>query len=219
MISDITFTRFNLEIPKQMMLSVISQKYPDLVFNILSLLPLGQEIGSCSLQIKGKSMMHDREKVLEDMQKFNLKTIILGNIPGYILLNLQIGDPWFLQTIIRLELMLHYPLQIRNGIISLQLIANRMKIDHLFSELDKNKIDYDLREITFYRPAHLLTPKQDNVLTDALKLGYYEIPRNISLSELAKKYKISPSALSGTFRRIEKKLGNDYLKRKNDQKV
>ena len=201
-----------------MMLSAISRKYPDLTFNILSLLPLSSNVGSCSLQIKGKSLVHYREKIMGDMDAFNLKSIILGNIPGYLLLNLQIGDPWILATIIRLELMIHYPLQIKNGIISFQLIADRKKIDNLFTEFDKKKIDYDLREISFYKPKHLLSPKQEEILTDALDLGYYEIPRGISLSELAKKKGISPSALSERFRRIEKVLAKDYVKKTTEHK-
>ena len=41
--------------------------------------------------------MHYREEILQDMNGFNMKTKVLSNIPGYILLNLQIVDPWILQ--------------------------------------------------------------------------------------------------------------------------
>ncbi len=208
----IAFTRFKLEIPEGKILRRISKEYPDLSFNILSLLPIGKKTGSCSLQIKGKSLIDYRKKLIQLIKSFDLKAVILGNIPGYILLNLQIKDPWILEAIIKIELMIHYPLEIKNGFISFQLISDRKKIDNLFDEFDTKKLDYNLIEIGYYRPETLLTPNQDQVLKDAVKLGYYEIPREISLTNMAKKYNISASALSETFRRIDKKLAQYYLR-------
>ena len=211
--SNIVFTKFSLRIPEDKNLSVISKKYSEMSFNILSLLPLGENMGSCSLQIKGKSLRRYRTEIVDVFNSFDIHVVVLGSISSYILLNLQIHDVWILKTIIGLQLMLHYPIELKNGVISFQLISDRKKIDHLFAKFDDKRMDYTLKEIGMYRPKNLLTEKQEGILRDALDFGYYEIPRKISLSDLAKKYGISPSALSETFRRIEKKLGQDYKKR------
>ena len=50
-----------------------------------------------------------------------------------------------------------------------------------------------------------LTKKQKYVLKIAIIEGYFEIPRRITLTELALKLKIHKSSLSGIMRRIQDK--------------
>ncbi len=56
-----------------------------------------------------------------------------------------------------------------------------------------------------------LTKRQREILIKAIEEGYYEYPRKITLSELAKKLNMSKGALSDILKRIESKLIKAYF--------
>jgi hypothetical protein len=58
-----------------------------------------------------------------------------------------------------------------------------------------------------------LTKKQEQLLSAALALGYYDIPRKVGTRELASTFGISPRAASEMVRRIHKKLAETYLRK------
>lgn len=57
-----------------------------------------------------------------------------------------------------------------------------------------------------------LTPEQREALVKALQQGYFEIPRRISMEELAKELDISHQALSERFRRGYQRLVDEELR-------
>jgi hypothetical protein len=57
----------------------------------------------------------------------------------------------------------------------------------------------------------LLTPRQAKVLEEALRRGFYEQPRRVSLTRLAKALGISPVALGRLLRRAEGSLARRFL--------
>jgi len=79
--------------------------------------------------------------------------------------------------------------------------------------LDAQKIKYSIKSVGYFRPIPLLTKNQIDILNLAVKLGYFEIPRKITLTNFAERLEISPSALSETMRRINYKLAKNYLYR------
>ena len=57
----------------------------------------------------------------------------------------------------------------------------------------------------------ILTEKQEDALVMAYKLGYYSVPRKISIDELASNLNCSKSTLSVILREAERKLVFNYL--------
>ncbi|MCK5343373.1 MAG: helix-turn-helix domain-containing protein, partial [Candidatus Heimdallarchaeota archaeon] len=71
--------------------------------------------------------------------------------------------------------------------------------------------DISIKQIGKYSASPILSSRQSEILTKALSNGFFEIPRRISLSDFAINLGISATALSGNLRRIQKKLGENYL--------
>ncbi len=207
--ADVVLTRFKLDIPEEKWLSVISRKYNDMIFLILSLMPLESSLGNCLLQIRGKNVEDHISYIISSLG--DLEHEILGKTREFVLINIKMTDPWILNNINKFQLMLHYPLTIREGKIEFELISTRDKIDSLFNALENRELNIELQNIMRYTPQTILTPRQEEVLQKADDLGYYNIPRDISLSHLAKKLGISPSALSELLRRTESRLAKVYL--------
>ena len=120
-------------------------------------------------------------------------------------------DPWILDKIVETGIPLQYPIEIKNGVASIELITERNKIDMFLQELEHMEIDYTIKSIGRYQNFPLLTDIQKNLLTEAYNRGYFEIPRNLSLTGLAKELNISASSTSETLRRIFKKLSEQYF--------
>lgn len=60
------------------------------------------------------------------------------------------------------------------------------------------------------RPRRLLTPRQEEVLARAVAEGYYRVPRDITLVQLARKCGVSTSSLSEILRRAEGRVIQSY---------
>ena len=76
--------------------------------------------------------------------------------------------------------------------------------------LKEHGIKAETKEVSSARHGGMLTPRQREIILAAVKAGYFEFPRKISLSELAEKLSIKPSTLSEILRRAEDKMTRYY---------
>ncbi|MHA1775437.1 MAG: helix-turn-helix domain-containing protein [Promethearchaeota archaeon] len=208
---DIVHTNFHFQIPKGKILSKLSLFYPQLKFELLSLLPLPfpDKMGMSLIQIKGPNLTQFVEN-LAQMLKSSQYTI-LHNLTENLLLNLYMKDPWFLLTIIKTNIILKYPIIVQDNRIYVDLIAERQKIDQLFDEFESHHVEYSVRHIGRFSQSPILSSKQEYVLKVLLKNGYFEIPRARSLSQIANELKVAPASLSEMIRRIFKNLCTNYF--------
>ena len=68
-----------------------------------------------------------------------------------------------------------------------------------------------LKAVKFNAKGKLLTKNQEKTLWLALKMGLFNYPRGIGISQLSRKIGVSPSTLSETIRRGIRKLLEEYF--------
>ncbi|QEE17149.1 helix-turn-helix domain-containing protein [Promethearchaeum syntrophicum] len=210
MSEEIVQLNFSILVPPKKWLSKFSLLFPQLQFNLMSMVPISKNQGNLLLQIKGLKLNQFWEKFTKTSEKINYNLIFQDK--NSILMNILMGDPWILQTIFDAQLLLQFPFLLMNGKIFLQLVGSRKKIDELFSSnAHWKEIDISIKKIRKYCPDSLLTPRQFEILNQSLNNGFFDIPRKKSLSVLAEEIGISPSALSENIRRINKKLAEHYI--------
>ncbi|RQG89039.1 bacterio-opsin activator [Natrarchaeobius halalkaliphilus] len=92
---------------------------------------------------------------------------------------------------------------------------DRDALCNAYDRLVDRDINADLRRVTDVtdtaEPETRLTPQQREALEAALEYGYFEIPRRISMEELAAELGISHQALSERFRRAYETLVDEEL--------
>ncbi|MEY7849948.1 helix-turn-helix domain-containing protein [Natrarchaeobius sp. A-rgal3] len=92
---------------------------------------------------------------------------------------------------------------------------DRDALCNAYDRLVERDINADLRRVTDVseaaEPDTRLTPEQREALEAALEYGYFEIPRRISMEELAAELDISHQALSERFRRAYETLVDEEL--------
>ncbi len=123
--------------------------------------------------------------------------------------------PTFLPVAKRLRLMRQFPFPIQAGVATWTIVGTEPKIRRLIERLRAARIRLDVEAL---RPGsrealtERFTARQQEVLSEAVRLGYFEVPRRITLTELAAKLRIAASTLSVTLALIEKKLVDAHVR-------
>ncbi len=213
MSQDIVQIKLSIDIPQDKWLATFNKKYPELNFQILSNFLIGENTGITSFQIRGASVKQFISDFKDSLAKKTSQILFEGE--NLVILNVKEVDPWILNTLVKTELLVSYPVLVKRGKIRMEAITNRSKVDKFLTQLKKKDIGAKIERIGYYYKSTLLTQRQNEIVNLAYEKGFFNIPRNISLSLFAKDLKISKSALSETLRRIFKKLANNYLNSSN----
>ncbi len=91
------------------------------------------------------------------------------------------------------------------------LAPRRSAVEDLVNTLRRRGIRVELVSIRTMKGSGGLTDRQERVISLAFQLGYFEFPRKINLSDLAKKLGISKAALSETLHTGEEKVLHAYF--------
>ena len=209
MSQDIVQIKLRIDIPKDKWLAKFNKKYPELNFHILSKFLINDKTGITLFQINGRSIKQFISDFKENLAKASSQILFKGE--DLVILNIKVVDPWILNTLVKTELLILYPILVKEGKIRIEAVTNRYKVDQFITQLEKKEIKATIESIGYYYKSTLLTSRQNEILNIANINGYFEIPRRISLSEFAKTLNISKSALSETMRRIYKRLAENYL--------
>jgi predicted DNA binding protein len=205
-----SLARIKIKFPEKIWISELFKSFPDARMEIQYFLPydLENSIGNSIIEVTHYdlkniiNLIEDHESVLEfsileqedNRMKFNVKT----------------HDPYLLYALIKCGVLVDFPVNVRQGNAYWRLIASRDRIDQLLTIFDDRKIDYELLRIgnspyNLEDEVHKLTLEESNVLNEAINRGFFEIPREISLEDLANHLGKSKSALSVMLRKIIKK--------------
>jgi predicted DNA binding protein len=81
----------------------------------------------------------------------------------------------------------------------------------LTEDLRKQGVGFRVEEVVRLRRVWSLTDRQEQLLTAALELGFYDVPRKVDLRELARLFNVSPRAMSEALRRAHKRIVSQVL--------
>jgi predicted DNA binding protein len=209
MLQDIIQVKLEIFIPNEKWLFKFSNNYPELHFQILSSFLMEKNRGITLFQIKGHSI---QDFLLEFTETFVKNTYhILYESTDLAIFNIKTEEAWIIDALTRTELLIFYPITVREGKINIEAITERNKVDHFLNILEEKSIKFSIAYIGYYHRPAILTPKQKKILNIAYNIGLFDIPRKIKVSDLAKNLKISPSAVSEILRRITKRLARNFI--------
>jgi predicted DNA binding protein len=205
-----SLARIKIKFPDKIWISELFKNFPDVRMEIQYFLPydLENSIGNSIIEVVHYDLknvidlIRDHESVLE----FSL----LEQEDNRVKFNVKTYDPYLLYALIKCGVLVDFPVNVRQGNAYWRLIASRDRIDQLLTIFDVRKIDYELLRIgnspyNLEDEKYQLSLEESNVLSKAIDLGFFEIPRKISLEDLANHLGKSKSALSVTLRKIIKK--------------
>lgn len=101
--------------------------------------------------------------------------------------------------------------EFRRGNVKIALIGTVKQLKRTLENLDKSNMHFRILSVTdpkfaYDSPINGLTEKQRRVLTNAFKLGYYDLPRRIDSQQLANRLKLKTATLVVHRRKAERRI-------------
>ncbi|KKN35300.1 hypothetical protein LCGC14_0784950 [marine sediment metagenome] len=205
-----SLARVKIKFPDQLWISEVFRKFPDIKMEIAHFLPydLEKSIGNSIIEI----MHYQVDQVIELIQNHPsvYEFSVLEKEENKIRINVKTKDPFLLYAIIKCGVLVNFPVRVQEGFAYWRLVSSRDRIDRLLSIFEEKKINFQLLRIgnspySIEDNKNKLTLDESNILETAISLGFFEVPRKISLEELANRLGKSKSSLSVMLRKIIKK--------------
>ncbi|HUW91000.1 MAG TPA: helix-turn-helix domain-containing protein [Candidatus Nanopelagicaceae bacterium] len=205
-----SLARIKIKFPDQLWISEIFKKFHDVRMEIEYFLPYDFEnsIGNSIIEI----FHYNIDLIIEEVKnhKSVIEFSILEKDENRVKFNVKTKDPFLLYAIIKFGVLINFPVRVRDGYAFWRLVSSRESIDKLLTLFDQKGFDYSLLRIgtspyNIDDDKNKLTLDESTILNKSISLGFFEIPRKISLEELANVLGKSKSSLSVTLRKIIKK--------------
>ncbi len=199
-----------IKFPDQIWISEIFKKFHDIRMEIINFLPydLEKSIGNAVIEI----MHYDLDSVIQVIKNhFSVfEFSVLEREENKVKFNVKTKDPYLLYGVIKCGVLVNFPVSVREGYAYWRLVSTRERIDELLTLFENKNINFELLRIGnspygLDEDKSKLSLEESKVLDKAINLGFFEVPRSISLEELANKLGKSKSALSVMLRKIIKK--------------
>ncbi|MFB6283326.1 MAG: helix-turn-helix domain-containing protein [Halobacteria archaeon] len=192
-----------LKLPEDTWISQISRGHSTGDFRVLAALAKDSK-GAGLLEIQSDEI----DEINKEIQSHReIETVeILESRSEHCLLQFETTNPLLLFAAQESGVPLETPLSIKDGEALWQLNLPRRKLSDLTDQLDNFGIEYEVEYVKETQIESLLTERQRKLVEKAIAEGYYETPRDASLTEVADSLGMAKSTCSEILHRAESKI-------------
>ncbi len=197
--------QLSVRLPRRHWLRDLSERHPTIRFEVLDRLP-----------VDARTMMFDvrhaskRDLVPELRRRASIVSVESHGIEAEgQRLRVFARGPTLVPLHQRLRLARQLPFSVRRGTATWTVIGPAARVRRLLEHLSRRALDpriVSLRRGPAPPYRATLTSRQRELFRRAWTAGYYEVPRRVSLSELARRSGVATSTLSVTLARAERRL-------------
>ncbi|MFX1456259.1 MAG: helix-turn-helix domain-containing protein [Promethearchaeota archaeon] len=206
----LSLTKIKLKVPEEKWISEIFDSFPDTELDILNFFPYDFEtnIGNVIMEIRHYKVKQILEML--EQQPSILELNILNMKENRVKINVKTTNPYLLFIVIKFGAIVEFPIRVRDKYTIWTLISTREQLNNVLTLYEEFGIKYSILQIV-NPPLEVgddvngLSFEESQILNTAIKLGFFEVPRKISLVELANKLGKSKSWTSELLRKIIKK--------------
>ncbi|UPV75365.1 helix-turn-helix domain-containing protein [Halorussus limi] len=201
--------KLHITLPEDVWISEVSTAHPDAEFRVLAAFP-AEDTGVGLLEISADDLpavvaaMDEREDITRlDLQQASEESALV---------EFETTAPLLLFSVQESGLPLELPFTIRDGRASVELTASRDRLSAFTTQLRAFGMEFDVEYVReMINSESLLTQRQRELLHTAVEEGYYDTPRECSLTELAEVAGVAKSTASETLHRVEEKIVKEYV--------
>ena len=206
-----TQARLVVDIKKGPWIADVSREHPEADFKVLAALP-GDGPGFALVWITAESV----EEVLQSMRSHPSMTdmSVVQKTDHEATVQLETSAPDLLIAAKRSGLPIEMPVEIQDGEATIDVTGAHERLSAFGEHLEAIGLEFDVQFIQErLQPSQLLTDTQRALLLTAVELGYYDTPRECSLTELAEHVDLAKSTCSETLHRAEEVVIKDYVEK------
>lgn len=196
--------KFALEVPPNTWMAEVSTSFPDTRFRLLTGIQNGDEAVELGETVGGETRRADaalaaHPDILDHERLYAGDERVLGR---YRTTELAMYE--FLQAA---SVPPQFPVVVQRGWTEFEVTAPRERLREIDTMLDDSGLTHEVRGVADRTdPESLLTDRQRSLLRTAVREGYYAVPRECTLTELAQQAGVDKSTASGVVRRGEGRL-------------
>ncbi|MBO4249100.1 helix-turn-helix domain-containing protein [Halomicrobium sp. IBSBa] len=198
-----------LTIPEEVWIGSLSRSFPDAEFRILAAVP-GEESGVGLTEITADELV----AILGEMDETEAVTSleILQRWEDTALVQFETSDPLLLFPVQGSGIPLEMPFTLSDGEARWEITAPQERLSALGQQLEEFGIPFHVERVSQHvETEQLLTGSQLELIQAAVENGYYDTPRDCSLTELASEVGIAKSTCSETLHRAEEKIVKEFV--------
>ena len=200
--------KLSIELPDQVWVGALSRAHPETTFRVLSALPAG-ETGVGVVEIVGSAVGQITAEMDDSPDLVSAE--VIQRTDDRVVVQFETTEPTLLMTLRESGAPLELPMEIRNGTAELEVAASADRISALADQLRTVGLTYDLRRLDRSPdPPEVLTETQRDLLLRAIEAGYYDTPRECSLTALADRVGKARSTVSESLHRAEGKALKEF---------
>ncbi|WP_115863444.1 helix-turn-helix domain-containing protein [Halorussus litoreus] len=201
--------KLHITLPENVWIHQVSSAHPDAEFRVLAAFP-AEETGVGLLEITAENLppvvgdIDDRDDIVRlDLHQASEETALV---------EFETTEPLLLLSVREAGLPLELPFTIRDGEAEVEITAARDRLSAFTSQLEAFGMTFDVEYVReLVNSESLLTDRQQELLDAAVEAGYYDTPRECSLTELAEQAGVAKSTASETLHRVEEKIIKEYV--------
>jgi len=206
--------KLRLDIPDEVWVGELTRKYPAATVRILAALS-DEDAGVGLAEIAAE----DPKSLVQDMERAEDVTAVdtLKYSDGEVLVQFETTMPLLLLPARDSGVPLEMPFRIQDGTATWEVTAPSERLSELGSQLETFGISFTVDYVQQrLNEEQLVTERQRRIVKTALEAGYYDTPRDCSLTELADQLDIAKSTASETLHRAEEKIIKHYAEQFQD---
>jgi len=201
--------RFRMALPEDIWVRQVSTSFPDATLRLLTGVPKGDR----ALEL-GEVRAENARTVASDIRAhpdiFEFDQVYAGD--RRVIARYEADEKGLYEFLWESSLPPEFPIVVENGDMEFDLTATQEQFDAFGTALDESGRRYDLLSLvhTDGREA-VLTDRQRECLAEAHRRGYFDVPRECTLAELAEALGVDKSAASVTIRRGTARVVGQFL--------
>ena len=199
--------KVRFRVPREAPLWLFVREFPDAVLNVLASGSLSRNRDLVLFDVLGSMPLPDLARLRTMAGVLSISVVgTRGSTARYLAV---VRRPRFVRLATELQALLRFPQTVANGRFLVEVAAPLSRLRALVKGL--RRISGRVEVLRFgHDPMRsfppTLTSHQQFLLRQALDAGYFDVPRRVTLTELATRLRRSKSALSQTLARIEREL-------------
>jgi len=200
--------KLRLDIPDEVWVGAITRRYPDATVRILAALS-DEDAGVGLAEVTAANPQEIVQEITASEDVTSVDTLKYSD--GDVLVQFETTMPLLLLPARDSGVPLEMPFSIQNGTATWEVTAPSERLSELGTQLESFGISFTVDYVQQrLNDEQLVTERQRRVVQTALEEGYYDTPRDSSLTELADSLGIAKSTASETLHRAEEKIIKHY---------
>jgi hypothetical protein len=202
--------RLRVVVPENHWLFDLSRKHPDVVFDIMGNLDLGSGERYSDVRVRSVQPIDwiDEFRAIKGM----LLVEHIGTRGGTADLRVKVMKNALFALMDDLNIVWRLPCSVKNGVFPMMVSGSEGNIHKLLKAAKARSMSVVVEAVHHAEngAVELLTTRQAAVFSLAMAAGYFDVPRRITLTDLAAKIGVAGSSLSEILAIVEKKLATQF---------